>query len=91
MPKEKKEKIEIGCKSTQPTLDRKTGSWRSFHPTVTDKCTGCSICISICPEGCISLEEKQGKKAVIDYDYCKGCLICMTQCPFKAIEKSEGK
>ena len=86
-----KEKIETGCKSTQTTLDRKTGSWRSFHPIVTDRCIGCSTCVSICPEGCISLVGGDKKKAKIDYDYCKGCLICMTQCPSKAIEKSEGK
>ena len=89
MPKEKKEKIEIGAMSWQSTLDRKTGSWRSFKPVVTDKCTGCSTCVSICPEVCISLEGEGKKKANINYDYCKGCLICMTQCPFKAIEKEE--
>jgi pyruvate ferredoxin oxidoreductase delta subunit len=86
-----KEKIEIGCKSTKNTLDRKTGSWRtSFHPVVTDKCKGCSVCVSVCPEGIIKINPKT-KKAEVDYDYCKGCLICMNECPFKAIEKEEEK
>ena len=91
MPKQKKEKLEIGCMSLSPTTDRKTGSWRSFKPVITDKCTGCSTCASICPEACISIEGKDKKKAHINYDYCKGCLVCASVCPFKAIEKSDEK
>ncbi len=83
------EKIEIGCVAVKDTTQKKTGSWRSFCPVVTDKCRGCGHCVSICPEGCISLDEK--KKAKINYDYCKGCLICLTECPFKAIIKEEEK
>jgi len=85
-----KEKIETGCRTSKPTSDRKTGSWRTFMPVITNKCTGCSTCVGYCPEGCINLiEVKDKKKAKVDYDYCKGCLICMTECPFKAIEKRE--
>ena len=72
--------------------ENKTGSWRSFRPVNTDKCTACSICTWYCPENCITIEEKNGKKqAVIDYDYCKGCLVCVNVCPVKSIraEKEE--
>jgi len=85
-------KLEPGCKTNKPTLDKKTGSWRTFTPIITDKCIGCGQCVNICPEGAIKIIEKAGKKkAVINYDYCKGCLICMNQCPLKAIEKKMEK
>ena len=81
-------KVEYEVKKN--SLDRKTGSWRTFKPVVTEKCTGCSICVGICPEGGIKINPKT-KKAEVDYDYCKGCLICMTECPLKAINKEEDK
>ncbi len=68
----------------------KTGSWRTFRPKVTDKCIGCGMCVWYCPENCIRIEEKDGKKrAVIDYEHCKGCLLCKGQCPSKAIESEK--
>jgi len=68
----------------QPGSSRKnkTGSWRTFKPIVTDKCTGCGICTWYCPENCIKIAGK----ADINYDYCKGCGICANECPAKAIE-----
>lgn len=79
----------------KPTNENKTGSWRVETPVVTDRCTGCGICASFCPDGCIALVAASGRrKAQIDYDFCKGCMICMAECPVKAIvlkEKSEAK
>ncbi len=70
------------------SLLNKTGSWRTFKPIITDKCTGCGICATYCPENAIEIKNVDGKKrAVINYDYCKGCLICFKECPFKAINK----
>ncbi len=83
-----KEKIEYGI--SKNTAGKKTGSWRSFRPVITEKCTGCSVCVAICPEGVIKLNPKT-KKAEVDYNYCKGCLICLNECPFKAIKKEEEK
>jgi pyruvate ferredoxin oxidoreductase delta subunit len=66
--------------------ENKTGSWRTFDPVVTDKCTGCGICSWYCPEHCIKIKNTGGrKKASIDLDYCKGCLICVNECPVKAV------
>jgi len=42
------------------------------------------MCVSICPEGCITGEEKNAYQ--IDYDYCKGCGLCAGVCPKKDIE-----
>jgi len=72
----------------RPTSENKTGSWRTSTPEITDKCTGCGICASFCPDGCIAMVAASGKfprKAQIDYDFCKGCLICAAECPVKAI------
>ena len=74
------------------SMENKTGSWRTFKPVVSEKCTSCGICGWYCPEMAIKVVEKGGKRVtVIDYDYCKGCLICVNECPTKAMlaEKEE--
>jgi len=87
--------------TSKNSLDNKTGSWRDFRPIITEKCTGCGICVNFCPDACVQLvnrskadnvkkvDKKQktpAKIAKVDYDYCKGCLICKNECPFRAIE-----
>jgi 2-oxoacid:acceptor oxidoreductase delta subunit (pyruvate/2-ketoisovalerate family) len=74
------------------TRSNKTGSWRTFKPLITDRCTACGICEWYCPEGAIEIKEVNGKKrAVIDYDFCKGCMICVVECPQKVIKKEMNK
>jgi len=88
--------------TSKNSLENKTGSWRDFRPIITDRCTGCGICVKFCPDACIELVDREnpilGKKkrlkkqqpytmiAKVDYDYCKGCLICNNECPFKAVD-----
>ncbi|MDP8248509.1 MAG: 4Fe-4S binding protein [Candidatus Tritonobacter lacicola] len=45
------------------------------------KCTGCGICVDICPVGAIKLREG---KAVISDD-CVACGQCVSECPSNAI------
>ena len=47
-----------------------------------EKCTGCDICVPICPLQAIS---NINNKAVIDNNKCKECLLCMDECPTNAI------
>lgn len=47
----------------------------------TGKCTGCGICVDICPVGAIELREG---KAIISDD-CIACGQCVSECPSNAI------
>lgn len=49
------------------------------------KCESCDICSFLCPDLCITRDEKTGE-VLIDLDYCKGCGICASVCPKGAIE-----
>ncbi|MDD5432323.1 MAG: 4Fe-4S binding protein [Candidatus Omnitrophica bacterium] len=76
--------------------NNKTGSWRiELKPKFLQKnCIGCKMCLSVCPEGCISGTEKN--TYICDYNYCKGCGFCAFICPKKDIvmikeESAEGK
>ncbi|QPD02388.1 MAG: hypothetical protein Nkreftii_000162 [Candidatus Nitrospira kreftii] len=70
---------------------RETGGWRTFRPVlVPDKCNGCWLCFTSCPDGVISMTKED--RPVIDYDHCKGCQICVHECPTEALvaEREQG-
>jgi 2-oxoglutarate ferredoxin oxidoreductase subunit delta len=56
-----------------------------------ERCTGCNICVDLCPQHCLKLGE-----AVNSHDYriailapaedCTGCEICGWACPHWAID-----
>ncbi|MFW6140203.1 MAG: DUF362 domain-containing protein [Acidobacteriota bacterium] len=47
-----------------------------------EKCTGCGICVSSCPEQAVTIENNL---AIIDQQKCTECLQCMYDCPLDAI------
>jgi len=55
---------------------------------ILDKCTGCTLCVKVCPFGAIKIVDK---KAIIDLDKCNLCGACADVCKFQAIiiEKKE--
>lgn len=68
----------------------KTGDWRSRKPIfLSEKCKQCLLCVPICPDSAIPLDE-EGKRKDFDYFSCKGCGACSKACPFGAIEMEEG-
>lgn len=67
---------------------------------ITNKCTGCSICVKSCPYGAISIQNMEhelenGRKvknlAVIDLNKCTYCGSCVEVCKFDAIKLEREK
>jgi len=51
-----------------------------------DLCSGCKICVAVCPYDAARLEKSgEGLVAVIDDIRCKRCGLCVTACPAGAI------
>lgn len=51
-------------------------------------CSGCSICVSMCPYGAIVTRDTGGSRVSnIDPTLCKGCGACVAACPSRAIEQ----
>jgi heterodisulfide reductase subunit A len=61
-----------------------------LEPTIAliqeESCSGCKICIGLCPYNAISFDET-GNRAVIAAALCKGCGVCVAACPSGAIEQ----
>lgn len=52
------------------------------------RCTGCGMCIEVCPRGVFKMN---GKKAMlVDKDACMECGACMKNCPFSAVTVNAG-
>ncbi|MDD5246573.1 MAG: 4Fe-4S binding protein [Candidatus Omnitrophica bacterium] len=63
----------------------KTGSWRvEERPKFLQKeCIACKMCVMVCPEACITGDQKNTFNC--DLNYCKGCGNCAVICPKKDI------
>ena len=55
------------------------------HP---DKCTGCGICIEVCPREVLRMSDR--KVSIIDRDACIECGACSRNCSFEAITVRAG-
>lgn len=56
-----------------------------FNP---DLCTGCGMCILVCPH---AVFEMAGKKAhIVDINDCMECGACALNCPFGALSVYSG-
>lgn len=51
---------------------------------VTDKCIGCKLCYSKCPQKCIDISRKP---VVIQQEHCLHCGSCFEVCPVRAVER----
>jgi pyruvate ferredoxin oxidoreductase delta subunit len=81
-------KIAIGAVVKGGTsLEYKTGSWRDQRPLIhVESCKACGICVDVCPDSAVYVEDKQ---YYIDYNYCKGCGLCAYECPTEAIRMEQ--
>ncbi|NHJ41063.1 MAG: 4Fe-4S dicluster domain-containing protein [Asgard group archaeon] len=48
-----------------------------------DLCTGCEICLEICPRDCFKIDDEE--KSVFDSARCHDCGHCISVCPDRAI------
>jgi heterodisulfide reductase subunit A len=48
-------------------------------------CSGCKICLNLCPYNAITFDEEKGVANVNDI-LCKGCGVCVAACPAGAIK-----
>lgn len=48
-----------------------------------EKCTGCGMCVEVCPQGVMKVEN--GLAGIIDRDACMECSACARNCPEEAI------
>lgn len=53
---------------------------------VTDKCIGCKLCYSKCPQKCIDISRKP---VIIHQSNCLHCGNCFEICPMRAIERAK--
>ncbi len=53
-----------------------------------DRCTGCKMCVIVCPRRIFQMEGKKAK--VIDKSKCIECGACMKNCAFGAIKVDAG-
>ncbi|MCK4777862.1 MAG: 4Fe-4S binding protein [Actinomycetia bacterium] len=47
------------------------------------ECSGCGICVDVCPNGILDLDEDIA--VVINEESCDGCGICVEECAMGAI------
>ncbi|MEA3298473.1 MAG: electron transfer flavoprotein subunit alpha [Chloroflexota bacterium] len=47
-----------------------------------EKCTGCGICVKVCPTGALSMASNIAR---LEEDKCTLCGSCVSSCPFEAI------
>ena len=53
-----------------------------------DKCTGCGMCVTVCPHNVFAVREK--KAGILNRDACMECGACAQNCPGDAISVRSG-
>ncbi len=72
------------------TSSGKNGTKRKKAAAVIDStgCTGCEVCVSVCPPNCISIIESDLNftgVARVNQELCTGCSFCAIDCPWETI------
>lgn len=52
------------------------------------KCTGCGMCVEVCPHEVFILDDKRAK--ILDRDRCMECGACVNNCRFGALSVEKG-
>ena len=52
------------------------------------KCTGCGMCVEVCPHGVFVIDNKKAR--IVDRDACMECGACEKNCAFDALSVKSG-
>ena len=52
------------------------------------KCTGCGMCLNVCPHAVFTIENR--KASIVDSDLCMECGACALNCPAEALTVKKG-
>ena len=63
--------------------ERRRRGEKITHTKISDKCTGCLVCVKLI--GCPAIVLR-GKLPIIDEGLCAGCGLCVSVCPSRAID-----
>lgn len=53
-----------------------------------DQCTGCGMCLDVCPHGVLAVEDRRVR--IVNRDACMECGACSRNCPVSAIAVDAG-
>lgn len=53
-----------------------------------DKCTGCGMCVTVCPHDVFVINERKAR--ILNRDACMECGACAQNCPSDAISVQSG-
>ncbi|MCL7384152.1 MAG: CoB--CoM heterodisulfide reductase iron-sulfur subunit A family protein [Thaumarchaeota archaeon] len=91
-PKNVIESIESGSAAASKASTLLTKEEVRVEPLIAvvdeERCSGCSICIGVCPYGAIRLKtQEEVRVAEVDPALCKGCGACAASCPTGAMQQ----
>jgi len=73
----------VSSKAAEYKFSRRRGRGAAFAEINEKKCSGCGICIELCPYNAIRKDEIGTSKA--DSALCGGCGVCAASCPERAV------
>jgi heterodisulfide reductase subunit A len=90
-PKNILESIRMGSAAAAKAMSLLSKGKLKIEPMIAqvneEKCSGCAICVGVCPYGAISIKKVNGDRiAYVEKALCMGCGTCNAACPSGAMQ-----
>jgi heterodisulfide reductase subunit A len=90
-PKNIVESIRMGSAAAAKAMSLLSKGKITIEPMIAqvneEKCSGCAICVGVCPYGAISIKNVNGDRiAYVEKALCMGCGTCNAACPSGAMQ-----